>query len=64
MFNERAGFGRLNDLVRLAEKRRRLGNASLLNAMVGETDDMKLDGIVIRCALVRPESGEATTATA
>ena len=26
------------------------GNASLLNAMVGEIDDMNLNGIVIRCA--------------
>jgi hypothetical protein len=31
-------------------ERRRLGNASLLSAMVGEIDDMKLNGIVIRCA--------------
>ena len=28
----------------------RLGNASLLNAMVGEIDDMNLNGIVIRRA--------------
>jgi hypothetical protein len=42
-------------LVRQAKVRRWLGNASLLNAMVGEIDDMKLNGIklngiVIRCA--------------
>jgi hypothetical protein len=32
--------------------------------MVGEIDDMKWNDTVIRCALVRPESGEAMTATA
>ena len=64
MFYEHAGFGRLNDLVRLADKRRRLGNASLLNAMVGETDDMKLNGIAIRRASACATSDEATTATA
>jgi hypothetical protein len=36
--------------------------------MVGEIDDMKLNGIVIRCALVRTlaraGSDQATTATA
>jgi hypothetical protein len=37
-------------LVRRADERRRVGNASLLNAMVGEIDDMDLNGIVIRCA--------------
>jgi hypothetical protein len=42
----------------------RLGNASLLNATIDEIDDMNLDGIVIRCALARPGSNEATTATA
>jgi hypothetical protein len=31
------------------DERRRLGNASLLNAMIGEIDDMNLGGIVIRC---------------
>jgi hypothetical protein len=59
MLDDQAGFGTLNDLVRPAVKRRRLGNASLLNAMVGEIDDMKLNGIVIRCASARPDSGEA-----
>jgi hypothetical protein len=59
MFYEHAGFGRLNDLVRLAVKCRRLGNASLLNAMVGEIDDMELNDTVIRCACARPDSGEA-----
>jgi len=53
------------ELVRRADRRRRLGNASLLNAMVGEIDDMNLNGVVIRCA---PEacaaSDEARTATA
>jgi hypothetical protein len=32
--------------------------------MVGETDDMKLNGIAIRCASARAKSDEATTATA
>jgi len=50
--------------VRPANVRRRLGNASLLNAMVGEIDDMNLDGIVIRRALARAGSDQATTATA
>jgi hypothetical protein len=45
-------------------ERRRLGNASLLNAMDGEIDDMKVNGIVIRCAQARAGSGEAMTATA
>jgi hypothetical protein len=32
--------------------------------MVGEIDDMKVNGIVIRCAQMRAEPGEAMTATA
>jgi hypothetical protein len=32
--------------------------------MIGEIDDMKLNGIAIRCAFVRPDCGEATTVTA
>jgi hypothetical protein len=32
---------------------RRLGNASLLNAMVDEIDDMNLNGIEIRRAMAR-----------
>jgi hypothetical protein len=42
---------------------RLLGNASLLNAMVGKID-RNLNGIVIRCAQSRGGSDEATTATA
>jgi hypothetical protein len=64
MLDDWAGFGRLNDLVRQANVRRRLGNASLLNAMVGEIDDMNLNGIVIRCARACAGSDQATTATA
>ena len=45
-------FWQANVLVRPAKECRRLGNASLLNAMVGELDDMNVNGIVIRCALV------------
>ncbi len=56
MLGGSAGFGRLNDLVRLAVRRRRLGNASLLNAMAGEIDDMELNDTVIRYASVRPDS--------
>jgi hypothetical protein len=51
-------------LVRQVNVRRRLGNASLLNAMVGEIDDMNLNGIVIRCASARAVSDQAKTATA
>jgi len=36
----------------------------LLNAMVGEIDDMNLNGIVIRCASARAGSDQAKTATA
>jgi hypothetical protein len=32
--------------------------------MVGEIDDMKLNGIVIRCASARAGLDQATTATA
>jgi len=31
-------------------ERRRVENASLLNARVGDIDDMNLNGILIRCA--------------
>jgi hypothetical protein len=66
---DQAGFGKLSDLFRRAKICRRLGNASLLNAMAGEIDDMNLDGIVIwcaaiRCELARAASDQATTATA
>jgi hypothetical protein len=45
------------------ECRRRLGNASLLSAMVGEIDDMNLNGI---CFGARSCAGsdQASTATA
>ena len=49
--------------MRRADKRGRLGNASLLNAMVGEIGDMNLDG-VIRCAFARAASAGSIKATA
>ena len=57
-------FGRLNDSVRPAIYAGNGGNASLLNAMVGEIDDTNLNGIVIRCDQARAGSDQATTATA
>jgi hypothetical protein len=36
----------------IGDDRRRLRNASLLNAMAGDFDDMNLNGILIRCAQV------------
>jgi len=36
----------------------------LLNAMVGEIDDMNLDGIAIRCAFARTASADPVKATA
>jgi len=41
-----------------------VGERVLSNAMVGETDDMKLNGIVIRRAPARATSDETTTVTA
>jgi hypothetical protein len=51
-------------LIRHADDRGWLGNASLLNAMVGDIDDMATNGIVIRCDQARAGSDQATTATA
>ena len=51
-------------MVRCADERDRLGNASLLNAMVGDIDDMATNGIVIRCAFARAALAQASKATA
>jgi hypothetical protein len=46
-------FWQTDDFGPAGGERRRLGNASLLNATIGEIDDMNLNGIVIRCASAR-----------
>jgi hypothetical protein len=51
-------------LIRHADDRGWLGNASLLNAMVGDIDDMATNGIVIRCAFARAALAQASKATA